>query len=149
LSSWLDHAGGQNLVDPPGPEALATILRRRPPLVVLHVGDSVETRLCTNWIYEIRRRRPRLPLVVVAEAHDDPELECALRAAGTQYYVTGESELASMIGALRESIPWPEAVAPANGTGVADHSRDPPLPRIRGRPAPFSLSRDSPASDTS
>ena len=27
--------------------------------------------------------------------------------------------------------------------------RDPPPPRIRGRPAPFSLSRDSPASDTS
>lgn len=133
LAEWCRRCGAEVLDQPAGPATLAIVLRRHPRLVVLHAGASAQVAPCATWIHELHKRRPRLSLVALADNHHDDQFERALRSAGADYYVCGEPELNTVVGAVLAS------------TDVAEPSRSAPPELGRGRSPP---SRDSPLRET-
>jgi hypothetical protein len=125
LRGWNDRLGGELLGETPGPQALAAVLLRpQTRFVILHLGASANAKPCATWAGELHRRRPGIVFIALAEA-DDSELERAMRAAGSDFYVASETELSAVITSLGDPAHVPEQC-----------SRAPPQSRIRERAPP-------------
>jgi CheY-like chemotaxis protein len=120
--------------------ALRQIALTRPSglLVLVDVAESIEKT--TTLIFDLRRYQPQLPLVAVAQRHDE-QAERQLRTAGATAYVAGTSssviaEAAELISAARSQREPPEQVPRvfAARSPPKLRGRRAPPPRIRGQP---------------
>ena len=119
-------------------QALRQIALTRPQGVIVLVGTKKSLQTCASLISDLRRYQPQLPLVAVAELHDE-EAERRLRTAGATGYLAGSAtcaeEAADLIAAARPQREPPELVprvrAARSPPGLRRH-RAPP--RIRGQP---------------
>jgi len=124
--------------------ALREIALTHPSGVIVWVGGENSLEPCTSLIVDLRRYQPQMPVVAVAEVHNE-EAERRLRTAGATAYLAGASggdtteAAADLIAAARAQRQTPQLVprvyvGSRSPPAAARHGRRAPPPRIRGQP---------------
>ena len=108
-------------------DALRRVRAAQPRAVLLRVDGVRGAAACVDLLEELRRRRPRVPLVVLSAGADE-RLERLVRAAGAHCYVHGAIDPARLEELVAGVAPGPAAprTAPAPARPPEKRANAPP-----------------------
>ena len=147
VAEFITHAeklGWLVIQDASAGAALRQITLARPAGVIVLVATEHSLEPCASLIADLRRYQPQLPLVALADQHNE-RAEQRLRTAGATAYLAGgassaasATEAAELIAAARPQRQPPELVPrvfpAASRSPPKLRGRRAPPPRIRGQP---------------
>jgi DNA-binding response OmpR family regulator len=121
--------------------ALRGVMRDRPRLVIVDVGEPLDLTPRVELIAQVHRRRPETALAAAA-ARAVPSVERAVRAAGADLYLVDPADLRALDGivnAVPATVGSSGERSPPEVSVRVRHRRTRGAHRIRGRPPPQPL----------